>query len=119
MDDRSTPLLALLVGKAVAYTRPGSRSAIDKQAATGTLRVTATGLVGDEQGDPRVHGGPDKAIHHYPRDHYAYWRTQLDHPLLEAPGAFGENFSTQGWTEHNVCFGDIVRAGSGDRKSVV
>jgi len=107
-----TPLLALLIGRAVPYTRPGSRSGIAKRPVDGALEIDLTGLRGDEQGDLRVHGGPDKAVHHYPFDHYAAWRGELVHPLLDAPGAFGENFSTLGWTEQTVCIGDVVQAGT-------
>lgn len=108
-----TRLLGLLVGRAVPYTRPGSRSAIDKRPLEGALAIGPTGLHGDEQGDMRVHGGPDKAIHHYPWDHYAAWRLELPgRTVLDAAGAFGENFSTLGWTEQNICIGDIVQAGS-------
>lgn len=104
---------ALLTGRAQPFTRPGSRSGIAKAPRQGPLAVTALGLAGDEQGDLRVHGGVEKAIHHYPREHYAAWRRELgEHPLLEQPGAFGENFSTTGWTEGDVCLGDVIRAGS-------
>ena len=104
---------ALLVGGAKPYTRPGSRSAIDKRALTGTVSIRELGLAGDEQGDPRVHGGPDKAIHHYPFDHYPAWRGELGAlPLLLAPGAFGENVSTRGLDEGNVCLGDRFRLGT-------
>lgn len=104
---------ALLTGKAVPFTRPGSRSAIAKQARQANLAVTTLGLENDEQGDLRVHGGIEKAIHHYPREHYADWATELgEHRLLGQPGAFGENFSTTGWTEANLCLGDRIRAGT-------
>jgi len=106
-------LETVLTGKAVPFTRPGSSSAIAKQPRSGELAVTALGLAGDEQGDLRVHGGTEKAIHHYPREHYALWAQELgEHPLLQAPGAFGENFSTCGWTEQTVCLGDRVRVGT-------
>jgi MOSC domain-containing protein YiiM len=60
-----------------------------------------------------VHGGPDKAIHHYAFDHYAAWRGELGPlPLLQAPGAFGENLSTRGLDETGVCLGDRFRLGS-------
>jgi MOSC domain-containing protein YiiM len=113
----STPVLvpieAVLVGRAVDYTRPGSRSAIAKQAVEGVVVVGPEGLHGDEQGDRRVHGGPDKAIHHYPRDHYQAWGGEIGaHPLLEAPGAFGENISTTGVTEADLCLGDRLRLGT-------
>ncbi|WP_024869921.1 MOSC domain-containing protein [Pseudoxanthomonas suwonensis] len=104
---------AVLTGRAVDYTRPGSRSAIAKQPVAGPVLAGPEGLVGDEQGDRRVHGGPDKAIHHYPRDHYATWRGEIGaHPLLEAPGAFGENISTTGVTEADLCLGDRLRLGA-------
>ncbi|MFK3773103.1 MOSC domain-containing protein [Pseudomonas sp. NPDC089406] len=103
----------LLTGRAQDFTRPGSRSAIAKSPRREALRVTALGLAGDEQGDLRIHGGVDKAIHHYPREHYANWVTELgEHPLLTNAGAFGENFSTAGWTEEDVCLGDRIRAGT-------
>ncbi|WP_241388136.1 FAD-dependent oxidoreductase [Pseudomonas aeruginosa] len=107
------PLDALLTGRARPFTRPGSRSGIAKSPRDGALRVTPVGLEGDEQGDLRVHGGVEKAIHHYPREHYAAWIAELgEHPLLMQAGAFGENFSTSGWSEVDVCLGDRVRAGT-------
>lgn len=104
---------AVLTGTAVAYTRPGSRSAIAKQPRQGPVAIGPEGLQGDEQGDRRVHGGPDKAIHHYARDHYAAWAAEIGaHPLLQAAGAFGENISTDGVTESGICLGDRLRLGT-------
>jgi MOSC domain-containing protein YiiM len=102
----------ILAGRAVAYTRPGTKSAIAKTALAGPVAVHVSGLEGDEHGDPEVHGGPDKALLHYAFDHYAAWCEDLGgHKLLEAPGAFGENLSTRGVTEHDICLGDRLRAG--------
>lgn len=113
MSLSAVSLDALLTGHAMPFTRPGSRSAIAKTPRAQTLAVTTLGLEGDEQGDLRVHGGVEKAIHHYPREHYAQWIAELgEHPLLGQPGAFGENFSTRGWTEADVCLGDRIQAGS-------
>lgn len=106
------PLDAVFTGRAVPYTRPGSHSAIVKSLVAGPVQLHAEGIVGDEQGDRRVHGGPDKAIHHYPFDHYAFWRAELDHPLLAQAGAFGENFSSTGWTEDSIHLADIIRVGT-------
>lgn len=65
------------------------------------------------QGDRVRHGGPEKAVHHYPFEHYAAWSNDLGaHPLLEEPGAFGENISTLGLTEDNVAIGDVFGLGS-------
>lgn len=113
MTSPSPRLDCLLTGSARPFTRPGSLSAIDKQPRQGPLRVTLLGIAGDEQGDLRVHGGVDKAIHHYPRDHYPDWVAELgEHPLLTRPGAFGENFSSSGWRETDVCLGDRIRVGT-------
>ncbi len=115
MHDPSRPIVidAVLLGQARPYTRPGSVSAIDKRATTAVVRIETLGLVGDEQGDPTVHGGPDKAIHHYPFDHYLGWREDVgDLERLSAPGAFGENLSSRGLTEDEVCLGDSFRIGT-------
>ena len=105
--------VAVLRGRAVPYTRPGSRSAIAKTPVRGPVHVGPLGLEGDEQGDPKVHGGPDKAVHQYAQEHYVSWRTELGAlPVLAAPGAFGENIASTGMTEHSLCLGDQVRVGS-------
>ncbi len=104
---------AVLSGRAVPYTRPGTSSAIAKQSVAGAVAVGREGLAGDEQGDRRVHGGPDKAVHHYAFEHYAHWRAELgERPVLTQPGAFGENLSSSGLTEAEVCLGDRLRVGA-------
>ncbi|ASG56499.1 MAG TPA: 6-N-hydroxylaminopurine resistance protein [Salmonella bongori] len=91
----------------------GSRpSAIAKVQVDGELMLTALGLESDEQAEKKIHGGPDRALCHYPREHYLYWAREF--PALAerfvAP-AFGENLSTDGLTEQNVFIGDIFRWG--------
>lgn len=104
---------AVLTGKARVFGDKGEPSAIAKIPVTGPLRVGPLGIAGDEQADLTVHGGTDKAIHHYPRDHYAWWAEALDdHVLLGAPGAFGENISTAGLIERDACIGDRYRLGT-------
>lgn len=107
------PILSLQCGKVAPFRGPEEPSAIAKAPVAGPIRVHRLGLEGDAQADLSVHGGPDKAIHHYPHDHYAWWRTAIgDHPLLDGYGAFGENISTTGLTEETVCIGDRWRLGS-------
>lgn len=107
------PVLSIQCGRVRPFRGAGEPSAIGKQPVTGPVRVGRLGLSGDEQADLAVHGGPDKAVHHYPHDHYAFWRTAIgDHPLLGDYGAFGENLSTRGLTEETVCIGDRWRLGS-------
>lgn len=104
---------AVLTGKARRFGARGEPSAIAKTPTDGPLTVGFLGIAGDEQADLAVHGGPDKAIHHYPRDHYQFWHETLGgHPLLAAPGAFGENISTTGPVETDMCIGDRLRLGS-------
>jgi len=61
-------------------------------------------LEGDAQADLEAHGGPDKAVYAYPSEHLAAWAAELDQELGPAP--FGENLSTAGGTEDDVCIGD-------------
>lgn len=104
---------AVLTGQAVAFGSKGEPSAIAKKPVTDVLSVGLLGLLGDEQGDLIHHGGIDKAVHHYPRDHYPFWKGELgDHPLLDKVGAFGENISTLGLKEDAICIGDRFRLGS-------
>ncbi len=108
----SVPVLALLTGKAKPFFR-GEQSGIRKAALFGPVKITFLGLEGDEQADLSVHGGPDKAIHHYPFDHYARWSASAPaQDALNGPGAFGENISTFGLLEDEVCIGDQFQLGS-------
>lgn len=92
----------------------GLPSAIAKKPIEGPWRIKKRGLCGDSQGDPVHHGGLDKALHHYPHEHYETWLGELPElrAILAAPPAFGENISTLAMREETVCVGDIYRAGS-------
>ncbi|MCB1884898.1 MAG: MOSC domain-containing protein [Geminicoccaceae bacterium] len=105
---------AVLVGSVAPLGRHRVPSGIAKRPAAGPVDVRRDGLAGDAQGDRRHHGGPEKALHHYPFDHYAHWRREAPDPggLLDAAGAFGENVSTEGATEAEVCVGDLYRLGT-------
>ncbi len=88
-------------------------SAIGKQPAPGPQRLETLGFEMDAQADLTVHGGPDKAVHHYAGEHYAEWRAEF--PQLADkfhPGGFGENISTEGMTEETLCIGDIFALGT-------
>ena len=103
----------MLTGKVAPFRDADEPSAIAKQPVAGPIAVGHLGLAGDEQADRIHHGGPDKALNYYPHDHYAYWRRAIgDHPLLAAPGAFGENLSGEGLIEEDLCIGDRFRLGT-------
>ncbi|MTH35015.1 MOSC domain-containing protein [Paracoccus limosus] len=105
--------ITLLIGRAAPLPDGGALSGIAKTPVAGPLALGSEGFAGDEQADRRVHGGPEKAVHHYPRDHYDAWARDLGPlPVLAVPGAFGENISTSGMTEDGVAVGDVFRLGS-------
>jgi MOSC domain-containing protein YiiM len=86
------------------------RTSIWKSPRQGRVRVTASNIEGDEQSDLTVHGGTYKAVYCYPSEHYEYWRREL--PVAELPwGVFGENLTTEGLLETDVCIGDRMRIG--------
>ncbi|MBD1552173.1 MOSC domain-containing protein [Pseudomonas typographi] len=82
----------------------------DKQPLAKRLWLWPQGLGQDEHADPRFHTGPDRALHHYPAEHYQHWARRYPQIAWRAP-AFGENLSTLGVTEEQVCLGDIFRFG--------
>lgn len=114
MGDTTHILRAVLVGELKPLGAQAVPSGIDKQAAPGAVGIGPEGLAGDHQGDRKNHGGPEKAIHHYPYDHYAWWRSRYPElaPQLDRAGRFGENISTKGLCEADVCIGDVFRLGS-------
>jgi MOSC domain-containing protein YiiM len=107
------PLLSLRVGKVAPLGARGVPSGIVKSSVDHALRLSETGFAGDMQGDTVRHGGPEKAVHHYPFEHYGAWSHDLGpHPLLAGPGGFGENLSTIGLTESTVAIGDVFELGT-------
>lgn len=96
---------SISVGEASVLT------SIFKSPVSGRVAVRRHNLDGDRQSDLTVHGGPHKAVYAYPSEHYRYWHEEL--PEMDLPyGVFGENLTTSGLTESNVCIGDEFRFGS-------
>lgn len=105
----------------IAPARPlavGNRevlSAIGKRSVAGDIAVRPLGLAGDEQADPSVHGGLDKAVYAYPSEHYRVWQTVRAQAGLagwetELPaGFFGENLTLEGLLENQVWIGDVLK----------
>ncbi|MDZ4327044.1 MAG: MOSC domain-containing protein [Pseudomonas sp.] len=91
----------------------GQRSGIFKQRRAGPARVEFQGIVGDEHADRRVHGGPEKAVHHYAAENYQRLAQAFAHCAPELiPGSLGENLSALGLSERNVHIGDVFQVGS-------
>ena len=112
MPDLVLSVDAILTGRP-AFIAPGVLSAMGKMPVAGPVRIGWLGIEGDAVADPTVHGGHDKAIHLFPQEHYHWWRMPLGrHPLLDAPGAFGENLATRGAIEGMLCLGDRFTFGT-------
>jgi MOSC domain-containing protein YiiM len=87
---------------------------IDKRPVDRPIDVLPGGVVGDTVADPSVHGGPDKAVYAYPREHYDWWREQPGGLPAGSDGwgLFGENLTTEGLTEDAFFIGDQFEVGT-------
>jgi MOSC domain-containing protein YiiM len=103
----------VLTGQLRTIGGTSTKSGIFKLPITTPVFVDWNGLSGDVQADLRFHGGRDKAIHHYPFENYEFWsKIYPDSEFDRArPGYVGENISTIGYTESEVCIGDIFELG--------
>ena len=92
-----------------------NKQAISTLASPAPVEITRLGVAGDEQADPSVHGGIEKAIYVYPIEHYAFWNELLTRETkksVELPlGAFGENFTIEGLLETEIFIGDQMQIG--------
>lgn len=105
-------IVSVQVGRVAPLGPQQTPSAFVKRPIAGRVMVERLGLVGDQQADLRVHGGPEKAVYCYPIEHYVKW--VVERPPAEAllvPGGFGENLTTRGFDEDRVCIGDVLRIG--------
>ena len=82
-----------------------------KMARPGVAYARKLGLEGDAQADLSMHGGPEKAVYFYPREHYPVWEAVLGAEALP-PGSFGENITSEGLLESEVNIGDILQIGT-------
>ena len=85
-------------------------SAIGKAPVEGRVRVEGVNVVGDDQGDRRVHGGPDKAVYAYASEDTAWWAAELGREIV--PGMFGENLTTDGVDVSGAVVGERWRVGT-------
>lgn len=103
---------ALCAGSASALPS-GKTSGIRKVPLAGPVAIGLRGIASDRQVNRTYHGYPAMALHHFPHETYAWLRHHFGAlPRVEGPGSMGENLSTSGLTEHDVCIGDRFRFGS-------
>jgi len=106
-------LISLNVGlpRQVNFRGEVVNTGIFKEPVRHRLKLRTLNLDGDKQADLTVHGGIDKAVYSYAKEHYEFWRKELNDMSLPW-GMFGENFTTQGLFEDNVNIGNIFQIGT-------
>ena len=106
-------LSSIQIGRIALLGPDGIPSGFVKSLVDGAIAVTSLGLAGDEQADLTVHGGPEKAVYAYPAAHHRAWAVEFPHHADKfVAGGVGENLTILGWTEADLCVGDIHRIGS-------
>jgi len=128
MNFGTMQLIAINVGRVVPLSIPSDRqtgsraqevkSGIRKSPVStaehpDAVKIGSAGVEGDEQADPKVHGGWDKAVYAYPIEHYPVWQTMRGQALQQSElvlpyGTFGENLSVSGLLESEVWIGDVL-----------
>ncbi|MBL8470408.1 MAG: MOSC domain-containing protein [Rhodocyclaceae bacterium] len=105
--------IEVFVGTLGALGPDGTPSGIFKHRISLPIELGPNGLAGDIQADRKAHGGPEKALCHFPAQHYGRLAAQF--PALRnalAPGSLGENLSCSGWDETTVHIGDVFALGT-------
>ena len=105
-------IVSLNTGRPQLRMRGGRQysTAIDRTPAQGPVALSVGGLDGDRVSDERAHGGPERALCVFASENYAHFEHLLGR-ALPVP-AFGENLTTSGLLEHDVCVGDEYRVGA-------
>jgi MOSC domain-containing protein YiiM len=112
MKQLSARILGLHTGEVLPFGPKGEPSAIRKSRCDQAL-LGPLGFDNDEQADLKNHGGTDKALNFYPYENYDWWSRVLraGNERLSTTSAFGENVTTQGMLETEMCVGDRLAIG--------
>ncbi len=112
-------LLTVNLGRVTARTNPRLLpTAIDKHPHDGPIQVRdpgsrahglGSGLVGDEIGDHRHHGGDGQAVYTFAREELDEWGRVLGRELPN--GMFGENLTTRDLVVSDAVIGERWRVG--------
>jgi MOSC domain-containing protein YiiM len=76
----------------------------------GRVAVRGVNVVGDDQADREVHGGPDKAVYAYACEDTYWWERELGRALEH--GNFGENLTVSGIAVTAAVVGERWEVGS-------
>ena len=96
-----------------SFPANGAPTAIFKTPVHRRVQIGREGIVGDHQADRRVHGGPEKAVHHYAAINYSNWRHVFRLLLQASCQAASEKIFLDRALKSSVAIGDtFVSAGS-------
>ncbi|WP_412971730.1 MOSC domain-containing protein [Glaciecola sp. MF2-115] len=103
---------ALFAGKPKAFGPRQSPSSIIKRPFE-QLHIEIDGAIEDEQGNKKLHGGPEMALHQFSQESYVVLQNEFT-AIAEklAIGSIGENISAPLMNDRNVFIGDTYRIGS-------
>lgn len=110
-------VLALSSGRRTRPRDGGRPTAIDKKPVDSFVvrdpgpkhGGLGSGVVGDEIGNPKHHGGQLQAVYAYAREDQELWEQQIGRPI--AAGGFGENITTVGVDTTHARVGELWRVG--------
>ncbi|NMH60898.1 MOSC domain-containing protein [Alteromonas ponticola] len=97
-------ILGLYAGKPQPFGPRKAPSSIIKSAVP-MLTVHKHGTLEDEQGNKKLHGGPEKVLHQYAMENYEVLKAHYPEGHFP-PGSIGENLLVEGMHDGNVCIGD-------------
>lgn len=92
------------------WTGTEGHTGIDKRAVAHRVRIFDDHVDGDRVIDRKHHGGEYKAVYAYAHEDAQWWEQQIQRPL--SPGAFGENFTTEGIDLSTALIGEQWRIGT-------
>lgn len=102
---------ALFAGKPIPFGPRKSPSSIVKHPHN-SLTIETDGAIEDEQGNKKLHGGPEMALHQFAQGSYQYLQQAFPDVAEKMHiGSIGENISAPDMDETNVYIGDIYRMG--------
>jgi MOSC domain-containing protein YiiM len=112
MTPSSAQVVSVNVGRIESFDHHDRTvtTAITKRPVAGRVATVGVNLVGDDQADRSVHGGPDRALYAYAAEDLEWWSATLGRAL--GPGSMGENLTTSGIDVTGATIGERWRIGT-------
>jgi MOSC domain-containing protein YiiM len=113
MEPMTPPqVVSVNVGQPESFDHHGRTviTAIRKHPVAGRVATSGVNLVGDDQANRQVHGGPDRALYAYAAEDLDWWAAELGRPV--PPASMGENLTTGGLDITHALIGERWRIGT-------